>query len=275
MSQPRVAKQVSGIVGGRKDEKFRFTVITDGLIRYEWAPDGDFEDRPSAFAVNRHQYSVPEYRLAETDSSIAIYTERFHLTYDKRKFSPEGLFVCVYGSLGTTWRYGEVYETLGGTYRTLDGVDGRVGLEPGVTSRKGFANIDDDSMLLTEDGFIAPRKPGPDRVDSYLFATDTTTAARSRPFTTSSGRSLCFLAGHSATGGRDTMNTRQKHTWSSWILLKKNGFRFPSPSLTWIGTGSRILASPRQRPLGGRGTRGIQTCSPSHGSSWLSFTNGD
>lgn len=169
MSQPRVAKQVSGIVGGRKGEKFRFTVITDGLIRYEWAPDGDFEDRPSAFAVNRHQYSVPEYRLVETDSSIAIFTERFHLTYDKRKFSAEGLFVCVYGSLGTTWRYGEVYDTLGGTYRTLDGVDGRVGLEPGVTSRKGFANIDDDSMLFTEDGFIAPRKPGPDRVDSYLF----------------------------------------------------------------------------------------------------------
>lgn len=159
----------SAFVGGRKGESFRFTILTDGLIRYEWAPRGDFEDRPSAFAANRNQCNIPDYRLVDSDSLIEIFTERFHLTYNKAKFTPEGFFVRVYGHLGTTWRYGEVHETLGGTYRTLDGVNGRVQLEPGVTSRKGFANIDDASMLFSDDGFIAPRKPGSDRVDSYLF----------------------------------------------------------------------------------------------------------
>ncbi|XWX02391.1 hypothetical protein V2A60_010428 [Cordyceps javanica] len=159
----------SPIVGGRKGENFRFTVLTDGLVRYEWAPDGDFEDRPSAFAANRDHCEIPDYRLVESSSSVEIFTDRFHLTYNKAKFTPEGLFVRVYGHLGTTWRYGQGHETLGGTYRTLDGVNGRVQLEPGVTSRKGFANVDDTSMLFTDDGFIAPRKPGPDRVDSYLF----------------------------------------------------------------------------------------------------------
>ncbi|TQV90439.1 alpha-xylosidase [Cordyceps javanica] len=159
----------SPIVGGRKGENFRFTVLTDGLVRYEWAPDGDFEDRPSAFAANRDHCEIPDYRLVESSSSVEIFTDRFHLTYDKAKFTPEGLFVRVYGHLGTTWRYGQGHETLGGTYRTLDGVNGRVQLEPGVTSRKGFANVDDTTMLFTDDGFIAPRKPGPDRVDSYLF----------------------------------------------------------------------------------------------------------
>ncbi|OAQ96755.1 hypothetical protein LLEC1_01423 [Akanthomyces lecanii] len=159
----------SALVGGRKGESFRFTILTDGLFRYEWAPDGDFEDRPSAFAASRHQCSVPDYRLVESDHSIEIFTERFHLTYNKAKFTPEGLFVRVYGHLGTAWRYGEVHETLGGTYRTLDGVNGRVQFEPGVASRYGFANIDDSSMLFNDNGFIAPRKPGPDRVDSYLF----------------------------------------------------------------------------------------------------------
>nr|BDC78265.1 alpha-1,3-glucosidase [Cordyceps militaris] len=160
----------SAFVGGRKGENFRFTIFTDGLFRYEWAPDGDFEDRPSAFAARRSQCTaVPDYRLVESKHALEIFTERFHLSYNKAKFSPEGLFVRVYGHLGTTWRYGETYETLGGTYRTLDGVNGRVQLEPGVTSRKGFANVDDDSMLFTRHGFIAPRKPGPDRVDAYLF----------------------------------------------------------------------------------------------------------
>lgn len=159
----------SAVIGGRPGEKYRFTLLTDGLIRYEWAPDGEFEDRPSAFAFTRSQCTAPQYRLDEKSHSIDIFTDRFHLTYNKREFSPEGLFVCVYGNLGTTWRYGEVHETLGGTYRTLDGVDGRVGFEPGVTSRKGFANIDDHSMLFSKDGWIAPRRPGPARVDSYLF----------------------------------------------------------------------------------------------------------
>ncbi|KAM3426037.1 hypothetical protein NHJ13734_009710 [Beauveria thailandica] len=156
-------------VGGRKGDKYRFTLLTDGLFRYEWAPDGEFEDRPSAFAAIRNQCEVPSYRLVESEHYIEIFTGRFHLTYNRAEFTPEGLFVSVYGHLGTTWRYGNVHATLGGTCRTLDGVNGRAQLEPGVASRRGFANIDDISMLLTEDGFVAPRKPGLDRVDSYLF----------------------------------------------------------------------------------------------------------
>jgi len=34
-------------------DRFRITVLTDGLLRLEWAEDGCFEDRASAFAVFR------------------------------------------------------------------------------------------------------------------------------------------------------------------------------------------------------------------------------
>lgn len=34
-------------------DKYRFTVLTDGLLRFEWAEDGRFEDRASTFAINR------------------------------------------------------------------------------------------------------------------------------------------------------------------------------------------------------------------------------
>lgn len=159
----------SAVIGGRRGEKYRFIILTDGLFRYEWAPNGVFEDRPSAFAATRDQATVPKYRLVESSSQIDVFTDRFHLTYNKQEFSPEGLFVRVYGTLGTTWRFGEEHETLGGTYRTLDGIDGRVGLEPGVVAQKGFANLEDHSMLFTKDGFVAPRMADEGRVDSYLF----------------------------------------------------------------------------------------------------------
>lgn len=157
-------------IGGKPGDKYRFTVITQGLIRYEWAPDGDFEDRPSSFAQHRPSVDWAQLRYNETATSINLYTERFHLTYDKEEFSPSGLFAVIKGYTGTTWRFGEEHDTLGGTYRTLDGIDGRVAVGAGVASRNGFAVIDDSkSLLFTKDGFIAPRKPGPGRVDSYLF----------------------------------------------------------------------------------------------------------
>lgn len=159
-------------VGGREGDKYRFTVLADGLLRYEWAPDGEFEDRPSAFAAHRDEaiQSVPKYRVREKDDILEIITSRFHMTYDKQEFSPHGFYALVLGHTHNLWRYGEEHETLGGTYRTLDNVDGRVGVGPGVTSRKGFANLDDShTMLFTKDGFIAPRRSGPGRIDSYLF----------------------------------------------------------------------------------------------------------
>ncbi|PFH55151.1 hypothetical protein XA68_10586 [Ophiocordyceps unilateralis] len=160
----------SPVVGGRKDDKYRFTVLTDGLLRYEWAPDGVFEDRPSFFAAARRaSRPVPQYETRESDDQLEIVTARFHLTYNKQEFTTYGLFAVIFGFTGTTWRYGETHETLGGTVKTLDNINGRIALEPGVTSRLGFAPLRDDSFLFTDDGFVASRRPGPGRVDGYVF----------------------------------------------------------------------------------------------------------
>lgn len=160
------------MVGGRDGLHYRFTIITDGLLRYEWAPDGVFEDRPSAFAAKRNSTgAVPDWRLEESDGTLDIVTSRFRLTYDRKEFTPHGLFAVVSGHTRRTWRYGQDDENLGGTARTLDGVDGRMPLEQGVVSQSGFATIDDSTtMLFEDDGSIAPRRPGSGRVDGYLFA---------------------------------------------------------------------------------------------------------
>ncbi|RDA94853.1 hypothetical protein CP533_4219 [Ophiocordyceps camponoti-saundersi (nom. inval.)] len=162
-----MAPPASPIVAG---EKYRFTILTDGLLRYEWAPDGVFEDRPSFFAAARHAHrAVPEYQVYETADKLEIITARFHLTYDKKEFTPYGLYVVIFGYTGTTWRFGETHENLNGTVKTLDNIDGRIPLEPGINARLGFAPLRDDSFLFTDDGFVAPRRPGPGREDGYLF----------------------------------------------------------------------------------------------------------
>ncbi|KAL4864796.1 hypothetical protein BDV12DRAFT_205536 [Aspergillus spectabilis] len=158
------------IVGGT--DNFRFTLLADGLLRYEWAADGYFEDRASALAVNR-QLPVPEFRVSDTETSLEIITRRFHLTYDKTEFSPSGLTAAIMGSYGphsSVWHFGGENETLGGTARTLDEADGRVDMGHGIVSRRGFASIDDStSMLFSKDQWLATRRPGK-RVDGYLFA---------------------------------------------------------------------------------------------------------
>jgi hypothetical protein len=155
-----------------KGPHYRFTILTDGLLRYEWAPDDKFEDRASVFAVNR-SLPTPEFRVKDTNNVLEIITYKFHLTYDKQDFHPSGLSVIVkgfYGCHASVWRYGEVCQNLGGTARTLDGADGRIPLGSGVISRNGYATIDDSSsMLFADDGFVASRLPG-NRVDGYLFA---------------------------------------------------------------------------------------------------------
>lgn len=163
--------------------KFRFTVLTDGLIRYEYAPDGQFEDRASTFAINRDLGSVPEFQTYEDEFGLEIVTNRIHLTYDKQAFSSSGLSVDVKGKLttwGSQWRFGidedafEGVENLGGTARTLDGVNGRCRLEKGALGRAGFATIDDSgTMLFDGEGWVTTRRPGvPEgkRIDGYLFA---------------------------------------------------------------------------------------------------------
>jgi alpha-glucosidase (family GH31 glycosyl hydrolase) len=155
---------------------YRFTILTDRLIRYEWSHDGKFEDRASTFAINR-ELSVPKFQVVDRSDELEIINEHFHLSYDKKRFSPSGL-LCSFSSKitlwGAQWRYGleaihGSRENLGGTARTLDEVDGRCDMGHGVLSTFGYAALDDSmSMLFDGEGFVAGRRPG-DRIDGYLF----------------------------------------------------------------------------------------------------------
>ncbi len=152
-------------------DSWRITILTDGLVRLEWSPDGQFEDRASTMALHR-DLPVPQFQVFESPAVLEVVTERFHLTYDRRPFSPAGLSVQVRGNVSSwhsLWRYGVAAKNLGGTARTLDEADGRVPLESGVVSDGGFAVLDDShSFLFDDDGWVAPRTG--ERTDLYVFA---------------------------------------------------------------------------------------------------------
>ncbi|CAM1500408.1 Fc.00g095700.m01.CDS01 [Cosmosporella sp. VM-42] len=166
-SEP-LARAQSMVVGPH----YRFTMINDVVLRYEWSEDGIFEDRASTFVINRN-FPTPAFRVEEKPNQLDIITPSFHLTYDKQQPSPQGLVVTFASKLtewGGEWRYGTPPEqNLGGTARTLDWVDGRCDMGAGVLSRAGYASIDDSkSALFDGAGFITVRRPGV-RVDGYLF----------------------------------------------------------------------------------------------------------
>ena len=158
--------------------EYRFTVLTDRLIRMERSEDDSFADGRTQMVQHR-RFDVPEFMVSETDDSLDIRTEHVHVRYDKGPFSGAGLSVSMrrraQGSHWTTWHYGDSVgradgrpTNLGGTARTLDNVDGGVELEPGLLSLHGYAVVDDSrSLQLTDDGWIAPR-PGAEE-DLYFF----------------------------------------------------------------------------------------------------------
>lgn len=156
---------------------YRITVLTSRMLRLERSEDDAFTDAPTQVVAHR-RLDLPEYRVATGPDGLDLWTEHLHLHYDTGPFTAAGLSVTVLQRTRTahetTWRYGDPQvvapgPNLGGTTRTLDGVDGAVPLDPGLLSRRGHAVVDDSaSLLLTPDGWVAPRPPGGQ--DLYVLA---------------------------------------------------------------------------------------------------------
>lgn len=149
-----------------KGEKYRITVLTEQMLRLEYSDDGEFEDRATRLAFNR-AFDTPEFESYYEDGLLHIVTKHLHLRYDEKEFSDVGMQIFVDGN--RDWRYGAKPITLGGTLRTLDGVDGAKPLPDGLLSnRHRFATLDDSSTIaIDEDGWPVPVTKK--RIDLYFF----------------------------------------------------------------------------------------------------------
>lgn len=162
-----------------KGEKYRFTVLTENLIRMEYNENGLFEDRASEHVFNRW-LDIPKFDVMEDARMITIVTDYFKLFYIKNN-SFKGNRVAPACNLKVEflenidpnkpnrfWYYGmpEVknYGTPG--FEVL-GVK-KFKMSKGLYSLDGFFTIDDsNALIIDEDGVFIDRTDN--SLDIYLF----------------------------------------------------------------------------------------------------------
>ncbi|MFT5195885.1 MAG: alpha-glucosidase (family GH31 glycosyl hydrolase) [Candidatus Promineifilaceae bacterium] len=150
----------------------RITVLTPRLFRLEYAPDGRFEDRATQTFWYRQQ-PVPTIATSEKDGKLIIETQALALSWSgssNEAFDSRNLSILLKEG-ETEWHFGDAATgNVGGTFRTLDGKSGGVGIDPGLISADGWTVFDDsESLVLDENGWIAPRKAVEGYQDLYFF----------------------------------------------------------------------------------------------------------
>lgn len=176
----------------------RFTVLTDRLIRMEWAEDGVFEDNATLGIVNRN-LAVPSFKVKKTSGSVTITTAKVQLVYKGRaKFDASNLSATfTMNGKKCKWCPGMSDEgNLLGTARTLDRFKGDETIDPydkGVVSRDGWAVIDESERHLLKPvdsdwKYWVAERPAGERQDWYLFTYGHDYTDAVRDFTLVAGR---------------------------------------------------------------------------------------
>ena len=183
-----------------KGDCWRISVLTEGLLRLEYDPDGIFEDRATQSVWNRN-FPKSTFRVIDGDDSLEIITPKAHLIYDRKPFSANGLSIQAIGNYSayhSIWHYGEDFKDLGGTARTLDEADGAISLDHGIVS-------------LWLSGKTDGLSPGAkDASTSISGLTGMTICRRSETLPACAERVPWFRATHSETGGAVTINIQKK-----------------------------------------------------------------
>ncbi len=155
-------------------DKYRITILSELLIRFEYAEDGKFLDRPTELVLNRN-FTVPQMEVKEDDKVLSITTKYFSMNYIKgrpfagSKVAPDANLKVILNGTDKFWYYNHPEaRNFNGTAMSLDNTEGNVKLERGLYSTDGFATLDDSRTLVIDDegGLI---KRDAIRVDTYLF----------------------------------------------------------------------------------------------------------
>lgn len=155
-------------------ENYRFTILSERLIRLEYSKDGLFEDRPTELVWYRNMKPV-KFEKQENNRMLKIKTNYFELTYIKNKdfagskVNPiSNLKVRLLNS-DRIWYYGHPeVRNYGAPIFSLDDNKEEPKLQKSLYSVDGFASIDDsNSLVFTENGTLEERQN--QNRDIYLF----------------------------------------------------------------------------------------------------------
>jgi alpha-glucosidase (family GH31 glycosyl hydrolase) len=155
-------------------QKYRFTILTERLIRIEYNEYGEFLDKPTELVWFRNMPKVT-YLLKQTDTILEITTKYFKLTYLKEKpfegskINPVSNLKIELLTNNKQWYYKHPeVRNFGSPSLSLDENKGKIKVKRGLYSIDGFASIDDSkSNIMTSSGTIEQRQN--ETIDTYVF----------------------------------------------------------------------------------------------------------
>jgi len=158
-----------------RGSKYRISILSDTLIRFEYSETGSFNDYPTFFASNR-SFGKPRFNVQEDDIKLIIKSDRFTIEYNKEKpyvgtkLNPELNLKVVTNDTNKTWWFNhEEAKNFGGTAFSLDNLkSSSLDISKGLFSIDGFSSIDDSmTPILDQNGHIIA--PNYKNTDTYLF----------------------------------------------------------------------------------------------------------
>ena len=157
-----------------KGKKYRISIISDVLIRFEYSETGSFNDFPTFFASNR-SFGKPKFKVEEDNNILVVKNDHFVLEYNKEKpfagskFLPDQNLRVTITNTEKLWYFNhpEVKNFKGTTF-SLDDSKGSTSYDKGLFSLDGFTSFDDSrTPILNKYGNIIA--PNYKNIDTYLF----------------------------------------------------------------------------------------------------------
>lgn len=148
-----------------KGNTFRFTILSERLIRIEYSKNGVFIDAPTELVLCRN-FPVPKFDVQQDSKYLELTTKYFKLAYTKDvPITASSLRIALIGT-ESMWYYGHP------EIKTYDGslvsFDGKESYTKGLYSVEGFASIDDSNGMIIDPNGNLVKKPN-DNLDIYVF----------------------------------------------------------------------------------------------------------
>ena len=155
-------------------KKYRFSLLTDRLVRLEYSSSGKFEDRPTNRVVYRNFKKV-EHTITKSETLMQVITPNFTINYDMEKnfvgskVTPGSTLKITVNNTDHSWYYNHPdAKNMGTVTYSLDDFKGRVKFDKGLYSMDGFAYIDDsNSYVIDSSGNFVKRDF--EEMDLYVF----------------------------------------------------------------------------------------------------------
>ena len=148
-----------------KGNNYRFTILSERLIRIEYSKNGMFIDTPTELVLCRN-FPIPKFDITQDSKYLEITTKYFHLAYTKESLiTASSLRISLVGT-ESMWYYGHPeIKTYNGA---LISIEGSEKYQKGIYSVEGFSSIDDSKTLLIDQygNFINKKN---ESIDIYLF----------------------------------------------------------------------------------------------------------